>query len=228
MEDDLVCMLSHVWLFEKPLDSSPPAISFHGIFQTRILEWVANSYSRGSPQPGIEPVSLASPTLVGGFFTTNATSYLSFNIENCVDHNKLKFFKWWEYQTTLSASWEICMQVKKQQLELDMEQWTGSKLGKEYVKTVYCPPAYLTYMQSVSEKAMETHSSTLAWKIPWMEEPGRLQSMGSWRVEHNWVNSLSLFTFMHWRRKWKPTPVFLPGESQGQGSLVGCCLLGCT
>ena len=55
----------------------------------------------------------------------------------------------WEYQTTLSASWETCMQDKKQQLELDMEQ-TGSKLGKEYVQTVYCHPVYLTYMQSTS------------------------------------------------------------------------------
>ena len=62
---------------------------------------------------------------------------------------------------------------------------------------------------------MAPHSSTLAWKIPWTEEPGRLQSMGSLRVGHNWVTSLSLFTFMHWRRKWQPTPVFLPGESQG-------------
>ena len=63
---------------------------------------------------------------------------------------------------------------------------------------------------------------TLAWKIPWIEEPGRLQSTGSRRVWHNWVTSLSLFTFIYWRRKWQPTPVFLPGESQGRGSLVGC------
>ena len=75
---------------------------------------------------------------------------------------------------------------------------------------------------------MATHSSTLAWKIPWMEEPGRLQSMGPRRVGHDWVTSLSLFTLMHWRRKWQPTPVFLPGESQGQRSLVGCRLWGCT
>ena len=78
------------------------------------------------------------------------------------------------------------------------------------------------------QKAMAPHSSTLAWKIPWMEEPGRLQSMGSLRDGHNWVTSLSLFTFMHWRRKWQPTPVFLPGESQGRGSLMGCRLWGCT
>ena len=56
-----------------------------------------------------------------------------------------KFWKRWEHQTTLPASWEICIQVKKQQLELDIEQQTGSKLEKEYVKAVYCHPAYLTY-----------------------------------------------------------------------------------
>ena len=69
---------------------------------------------------------------------------------DCVDHNKLwKFWKRREYQTTWPASWEICMQAKKQQLELDMEQ-TGSKLGKGYIKAVYCHPAYLTSMQSTS------------------------------------------------------------------------------
>ena len=78
------------------------------------------------------------------------------------------------------------------------------------------------------EKAMAPLSSTLSWKIPWMEEPGRLQSMGSLRVGHDWATSLSLFTFMHWRRKWQPTLVFFPGESQGRGSLVGCCLWGRT
>ena len=75
---------------------------------------------------------------------------------------------------------------------------------------------------------MAPHSSTLAWKTLWTEEPGRLQSMGLHKVRHDWVTSLSLFTFMHWRRKWQPTPVFLPGESQGRRSLVGCRLWGCT
>ena len=78
------------------------------------------------------------------------------------------------------------------------------------------------------EKAVAPHSSTLAWKMPWMEEPGGPQSMGLLRVGHDWATSLSLFTFMHWRRKWQPTPVFLPGESQGRGSLMGCCLWGRT
>ena len=70
-----------------------------------------------------------------------------------------------------------------------------------------------------SEKAMAPNSSILAWKIPWTEEPGGLQSMGS---------QLSDFTLTHWRRKWQATPVFLPGESQGWGSLVGCRLWGHT
>ena len=73
---------------------------------------------------------------------------------------------------------------------------------------------------------MATHSSILAWKIPWTEEPGRLQSMGSRRVGH--LLSDFTFTLMHWRRKWQPTPVFLPGESQGRWSLVGCHLWGHT
>ena len=62
--------------------------------------------------------------------------------------NRGKFLKRWEYQTTWPAYWEICVQVKKQQLELDMEQQTGSKSGKKYVKAVYGHPAYLSYMQS--------------------------------------------------------------------------------
>ena len=65
-----------------------------------------------------------------------------------------KFFKRWEYETTLSASREICMQVKKHELKLDMEQQTGSKLRKEYVRAVYCHPAYLTYMRSTSCKIL--------------------------------------------------------------------------
>ena len=66
--------------------------------------------------------------------------------------NSGKFLKRWEYQTTLPVSWETYMQVKKQQLKLDMERWTGSKLGKEYIRAAYCHPAYLTSMQSTSCK----------------------------------------------------------------------------
>ena len=83
-------------------------------------------------------------------------------------------------------------------------------------------------LQKDLEKAMAPHSSTLIWKIPWTEEPGGLQSMRSLRVGHDWATSLSLFPFMHWRRKWQSTPVFLPGKSQGRGSLVGSRLWGRT
>ena len=77
-------------------------------------------------------------------------------------------------------------------------------------------PKWILY----NENSMAPHSSTLAWKIPWTEEPGRLQSMGLQRVGHDWATSLH-YTYI-W--KWQPTPVFLPGESCGQGSLVGCLL----
>ena len=76
---------------------------------------------------------------------------------------------------------------------------------------------YESFLTAQAEQAMAPHSSTLAWRIPWTEEPGRLQSMGSLRVGHDWVTSLSLFTFMHWRRKWQPTPVFLPGGLLSMG-----------
>ena len=77
---------------------------------------------------------------------------------------------------------------------------------------------------------MASHSSTFAWKIPWTEEPGGLQSMGSLELDttERLHFHFSLFTFRHWRRKWQPTPVFLPGESQGRGILVGCHLWGRT
>ena len=101
-------------------------------------------------------------------------------------------------------------------------QYTGLENSMDYI--VHGVRKSWTRLSDFLEKAMAPHSSTLAWKIPWMEEPGRLQSMGLLRVRHDWTTSLSLFTFMHWRRKWQPTPVFLPGESQGQGSLVGCHL----
>ena len=109
--------------------------------------------------------------------------------------------------------------------EIRAALYVGSRLKSEHlspfanwIQALSLPPSY----------SMATHSSTLALQIPWMEEPGGLQSMGSLGVGHDWATTLSLFTFMHLRRKWQPTPVFLPGESQGQGSLVGCHLWGHT
>ena len=108
--------------------------------------------------------------------------------------------------------------------------WPGDKFRLRYLLPLPTWWMLLIWGPSVlsPEKAMATHSSTLAWQIPWTEEPGRLQSMGLLGVGQNWATSLSLFTFMHWRRKWQPTPVFLPGESWGRWCLVGCRLWGHT
>ena len=111
------------------MDCSPPGSSIHGIFQARVLEWDAIAFSEKN---------------IYFCFIDYAKAF------DCVDHKTGKFWKGWEYQTILPASWEICMQVKKQQLEWDMEQWTGSKLGKVYIKAVYCHPASVTSMQSTS------------------------------------------------------------------------------
>ena len=77
-----------------------------------------------------------------------------------------KFFKRWEYQTTLPASWEVCLQIKKKQLELDMEQQTGSKLGNENIKAIYCHPVYLTYMQSTSCKMPGCKKHKIETRLP--------------------------------------------------------------
>ena len=98
--------------------------------------------------------SVGSSKKQGSFRKTSTSALLTTpKAFDCVNHNNCeKFLKRWEYQTTVPASWEICMQVKKQQLEPDMEEQTDVKLGKEYVKVVYCQSAYLTYMHSTSCK----------------------------------------------------------------------------
>ena len=103
-----------------------------------------------------------------------------------------------------------------------------TKSSLSSVQSLSCVQIFATPWTAAQRRQWHPHSSTLAWKIPWMEAPGGLQPMGSLRVGHDWATSLSLFTFMHWRRKWKPTPVFLPGESHAQRSLVGCHIWGNT
>ena len=105
----------------------------------------------------------------------------------------------------------------------DQKKYSKKKKKSRKFKKTNLKPA--TWQQHCIYKYL--HNNTLVRKIPWMEEPGGPQSIGSRRVGHDWATSLSLFTLMHWKRKWQPTPVFLPGESQGRGSLVGCHLWGC-
>ena len=90
-----------------------------------------------------------------------------------------KFLKKWQYQTALPVSWETCIQVKKRQLELDMQPGTGSKLGKDYIKAVYCHLAYLPYMQSESESEV-----TRSCLIPWTVAHQASLSMGFSRQEY--------------------------------------------
>ena len=102
---------------------------------------------------------------------------------DCVDHNKLENSERGEYQITLPASWKICMQVRKQQLdmELDMEQQTCSKSGKEYIKAVYCHPVYLTYMQSTS------------WETPgWRKHKLESRLLGEISITSRYANDNTL------------------------------------
>ena len=116
----------------------------------------------------------------------------------------LFWVKLWEYAMVIWSVGEGRLSQERKWKFKKRTQVIGTRADLKYSNT--------------SEKAMAPHSSTLAWKIPWKEEPGRLQSTGSLRIRHDWATSLSLFTFMHRRRKWQPTPVFLPGESQGRGA----------
>ena len=148
-------------------------------------------------------------------------SYFHFVSQSCcynLHFMGLKVKERWQFESIIfDSSWT------KRRGRIVMERGVGfSFLGGIFKNPFLGDHSFL------KEKAMATHSSTLAWEISWTEELGRLQSMGSLRVRHDWATSLWLFTFMHWRRKWQPTPVFLPGESQGRGSLVGCHLWGCT
>ena len=110
----------------------------------------------------------------------------------------------------------------------DIRTVLKSYFSEAHLKPLLCKKIYSHRVYLWWRRQWHPPSSSLAWKIPWMEEPGGLQSMGSLRVRRDWATALSLFTFMHWRRKWQPTPVFLPGEPQGWGSLMGCHLWGRT
>ena len=124
------------------------------------------------------------------------------------------------------SSWCLCLSFGRSKNMLVSVDFHSKWLYFSYIHISLC--LYIFQWGVCVYIYIWRHSSTLAWKIPWMEEPGGLQSTGSLRVRHDWATSLSLFTLLHWRRKWQPTPVFLPGESQGRGSLVGCLLWGRT
>ena len=162
-------------------------------------------------------------------------------------HDKIPLF-WGQYDTMskkmsdnkslcVLSCWAILIFLKTVSYNITKFPLSRVKQTTEGVRSLLSTKGFVLrkwYFFSLisSSKILRTfespHSSTLVWKISWAEEPGRLQSMESRRVRHDWVTSFSLFTFLHWRRKCQPTPVFLPGEPQGRGSLVGCRLWGHT
>ena len=189
---------------------------------SRPLPWSLRGGSRSSSPPPSSPrVCLCSPTI---WFSIEPTKVILFFSFNSVDH--------WFIMKGDNSGTNIGKTRTEQHMEKGHEASTFSMSNSfsPHLHVFTTPKALQTpslwvFMEASlcrREKAMAPHSGTFAWQIPWTEEPGRLQSMGSLRVRHDWVTSLSLSTFMHWRRKWQPTPVFLPGESHGQRSLVGC------
>ena len=164
-----------------------------------------------SPSPRQPPSYRLAKRFVEGFFPKNV------NINSSELFGKSSAFCLYDFWLLLRTSYQwnrmifICFFVT------NLFHCASRLQGSSLLQQVSEFPSFLRPSSILSsEKAMAPRSSTLAWKIPWMEEPGGLKSMGSLRVGHDWAASLSLFTFMHWRRKWQPTPVFLPGESQGQ------------
>ena len=221
----------------NPMDCSPPSSPVHGIIQARILEWVAIPFSKGSSRPR-DRIQVS--CTADRFFTVWATREAP---RVSKDESIKDSFLWDKLKVScgfLRAFFEL---LKR---KYPAETISMNSRGKKGLRNVVHPFAkglsgLLNQSRGISvfrelscwlfgqstvwwdprkkkEKAMPTHSSTLAWKIPWMEEPGRLQSMWSRRVRHDWATSLSLFTFLHWRRKWQPTPVLSPGESRDSGT----------
>ena len=231
-----------------PLDGSPLGSSVPGILQTRALEWVALSFSnawkwkvKGKSLSRVwlfttpRTAAFQAPLSVGfsrqqywsGVPLPSPPHWCNFSKVMCrlIRQMVCMVFDW--CLVGLWLIWGYCQwSLYAVGYRIGVRKWThigiyrwGERRSRRLLNV---------HKAEGSDKAMATHSSILAWRIPGTGKPGGQQSMGSDRVGHDWATSLSLFTFMHWRRKWQPTPVFLPGESQGQGSLAGSRLWGRT
>ena len=179
--------------------SGLPPHSVHGVLKARMQEWIVISYSS---EPHFvttlhydQSILVALHGMTQRFMKLHKSICLHKAVIHEEDHTTLepltmwittncgKFLKRWEYQTTLPTSLETRMQVKKQQWGPEMEQQTNSKLGREYIKALYCHPAYLTYMQSGGGGLLNKSCLTLA--IPWTVACQASLSMGFSRQKYS-------------------------------------------
>ena len=197
--------LSHVWIC-NPMDHSTPGFCVHHQLVECIqphVHWVGDAIQPSHPlsSPSPPAFSLSQHQV----FSKKSLHQVAKVLELQLQHQSFQRL----CRTDFLSDWLVWSPCKSKELSRPSVPFRGNTVA-------------------IHGEGNGTHSSALAWKIPWTEEPGGLQSMGLQRVGYDWATSLSLFTSVHWRRKWQPTPVFLPGESQGRGSLVGCHLWGCT
>ena len=214
-----------------PIDGSSPGSPVPGILQARILEWVAISFSNAwKGKVKVKSLSCVRLLATPWIAAYQAPLSMGFARQECWSGMPLPSpdlgISWSKYLKTLLSSVKLLSGYQyhpnPRPRKIPVER---GLLWESYVPGLFAWSSHNSeVVGETPEKATATHSSTLAWKILGTEDSGRLQSMGSLRVGHDWAISLSLFTFMHWKRKWQPTLVFLPGESQGQRSLVGCHL----
>ena len=179
-----------------PIDGSPPGSPVPGILKARTLEWVAISFSNAWNWK-VKVKSLSRAWLLATPWTAAYQAPPSIGLSRQ---------EYWSgvllpsprtlTMLCLSSCPSNYYWLLTYYLSLYFDIHESLLIGLTEDEIV---PCYSKYLINISEKAMATHSITLAWKIPWTEEPGRLQSMGSLRVRHDWATPLSHFTFMHWR-----------------------------
>ena len=222
-----------------PMDCSMPGLPVHHQlleFTQTHVHWVSDAIQPSHPL--LSP-SLPAPNLSQhqGLFKWVSPSHqvaevLEFQLQHQRPSNEHPGLISWVH---LRMDWLDLLAVQGTLKSLLQHQFKSVNSSASAFFTVQLSHPYMTigktialtrriFVGKVMSLLFNMLSSTLAWKIPWTEGPVRLQSMWSLKVRHDWVTSLSLFTFMNWRRNWQPTPVFLPGESQGRGSLLGCHL----
>ena len=195
-----LCLFLTPWTEECQVSQS--ITSSLNLAQT--VRWVSEAFQISHPLSSPSPPASIFPSTRD---VSNESAFL------------IRWPKYWSFSFSISPSNEYSGLIS----------WgfVGLILHSKGLSRVFCNTTFQNtnslMLSLLSKKAMTPRSSTLVWRILCMEKPGRLQSMAL-RVRHDWTTSLSLFTFTHWRGKRQPTPVFLPGESQGWGSLLGCRL----